>query len=124
MLAQALRAGIVGEEFEKFVFEDAGATWFKKDEGQAGLDLRRHAIEHAGEVGAGGAEQAEVIKRTATADVPFGNFNLEAGLGEDGFGGCECLRMVVVVPGIRPENDRRGCSLVISQVSESRPGSQ
>ena len=63
------------------------------------------------EIGAGGAEQAEVVERTAAADVPFGNFNLEAGLREDSFGGCECLRMVVVVPGVGPEQDRRGAIL-------------
>ena len=41
ILAQAFRAGIVGEEFQQLVFEDAGTAWLEEDEGQAGLNLRR-----------------------------------------------------------------------------------
>jgi hypothetical protein len=44
-LAQAFGAGIVGEKLEQLVFEDAGAAWLEKDEGQAGFDLRGHAVE-------------------------------------------------------------------------------
>jgi hypothetical protein len=54
-------------------------------------------------IGAGGAEQAEVVERAAAADVALGSFNLEAGLGKNRFGGGEGLRVVVVVPGVGPE---------------------
>ena len=47
LLAERCRARIVGEQLEQFILEDAGATWLKKDEGQAGIDLRRHAVEDA-----------------------------------------------------------------------------
>ena len=103
--AQALRAGVVGKEFQQFVFEDAGAAWLEEDERQASLDLRSHAAENFGEIGAGGREKAEVVERAAAADVALRGFNLKAGLGEDGFCRGERLRVVVVVPGVGPEEN-------------------
>ena len=38
LLAHTLRTRVVGEKFEKFIFENAGATRFKKDERQAGFN--------------------------------------------------------------------------------------
>ena len=105
VLAQAFRAGIVGEKFQQLIFENAGATWFKEDEWQAGLDLRCHKAKHAGKIGAGSAEKAEVVEWAAAADVAARGFNLKAGFKKDGLGREERLRMVVVVPRIRPQQD-------------------
>src|SRR6266567_8717198 len=103
--AQLLGARVVGEELGELVAEDAGATWLEENEGQAGIDLRSHAVEDVGEIGAGGIEKTEVVEWATAADVTFGDMDAEAGLGEEGFGCAERLRMVVVVPGIGPEND-------------------
>ena len=103
--AQEPGAAIVGEELRQFIFEDAGAARLEEDEGQASLDLRGHAVEDAREIGAGRAEKTEIVERAPAADVAARNFDLKSGLSEDGLGSCECLRMVVVVPCIGPEQD-------------------
>ena len=102
LLAESLGARVVGVKFEQLIFEDAGAAWFEEDEGQAGIDLRGHPVEDLGEIVAGGVEEAKVVKRTAAADVAGGHLNRETGLGENGFSGGEGLRVVVVVPSVRP----------------------
>ena len=107
LLAELLRVGIFGEDFEELVFEDAGAAGLKKDEGQAGANLRRHAGKDLREITARGVEQAEVVKRTAAADVAAWDFDAEAGFSEDLFRGGEGLRMVVVVPGVGPQHHLR-----------------
>ena len=105
LLAQALGSRIVGKEFEQLVLEDAGAAWLKKDERQPGIDLRSHAVENTREIGAGSGEKAEVVEWTAAADVAAWDFDLKSGLAEDSLGGGERLRMVVVVPGVGPQQD-------------------
>src|SRR5208337_469895 len=103
LLAQMLGAGIAGEKFEELVFEDTGATGLEKNKRQAGIDLRSHTTENLREIGAGGGKQAEIVERPAATDVPAGRFHAEAGKSEDGFGGLQRLRVVVVVPGVGPE---------------------
>ena len=102
LLAELLRVGIFGEDFEELIFEDAGAAWLKKDEGQTGADLRGHAGKDLREIAAGGVEEAEVVERAAAADVAARDLDAEASFGEDLLGGGEGLRMVVVVPGVGP----------------------
>ena len=72
LLAHLARPRIVGKQLQQLVFEDAGATRLEKDEGQSGVDLRRHPLEHVGEISPRRAEKAEVVQRAAAADVPFG----------------------------------------------------
>ena len=55
------------------------------------------------EVGAGLLEEAKVVERAAAADVVAGDFGGESSGLEDLSGGGEGLRVVVVVPGIGPE---------------------
>ena len=78
LLAEALGAGIVGEQFRQLVFEDAGATRLKKDEWNPRLNLRRHAVENAREIGPSGVEKAEVVEWAAAADVSAGNLDLKS----------------------------------------------
>ena len=112
LLAEALGTGIVGEQFRQLIFEDAGATRLKKDERNPGLNLRRHAVENAREIGPSSIEKTEVVERAAAADVSAGNHNLKSCLTEYCLGGRERLRMVVVVPGIGPENYLRWSGLL------------
>ena len=109
-MAEALGARVVGEKFQQLVLEDAGAAWFEEDERIAGIDLAGHAIENLNKVPTGRAEQAEVIERASAADVTFWNMDPEAGLGKNLFGGNHGLRMVVVVPGVGPEQHYLRCS--------------
>ena len=102
LMAQEFGARIVRKKLGQFIFEDAGAARLEKDEGQASLNLRSHAVEDAREIGAGLAEKTEIVERTPAADVAAGNFDLKSGLGEDGFGGGKRLRVVVVVPSVGP----------------------
>ena len=98
-----LARGIVGEKFEELVFEDAGAAWLEKDERQAGVDLRSHAVEDVGEIGAGAAAGRNRRAAGRSRCGRCGLSTLKAGAGEDRFGGGEGLRMVVVVPGVGPQ---------------------
>ena len=67
-----------------------------------GVDLRSHAVENFGEIGAGCREQAEVVEWTSAAYVALWDFNLKPGLLEDILGSDECRWVVVIVPGIGP----------------------
>jgi hypothetical protein len=107
LFIHSLRARVVREELEKLILEYAGATRLEKDERHSRFDLRRHAVENFGEIRTSLIEQAEIIKWTAAADVALRRFDLEAGFHQHRFGGGEGLRMVIVVPGIRPEHDLR-----------------
>src|SRR5579863_9701975 len=78
LVAKPLRDRVVREKLLQLVAEDAGAAWLKKDERQAGNDLRGHALENLGEIVTGRAEEAEVVERTPAADVALRAFNAEA----------------------------------------------
>ena len=80
--AHALGARVVREKLKQFVLEDAGATGFEEDDRKAGIYLLGQAVEDAGEIGARRAEQAEVVKRAAAAEVALRGLDLEAGLGK------------------------------------------
>ncbi len=102
LLAKTLGTRIVGEQFRQLIFKDAGATRFKKDERSTRLNLQRHAIENAREIGPSGVEKTEVVEWAAAADVSARNLDLKSCLTQYCLGGRERLRMVVVVPGVGP----------------------
>ena len=108
VFAQLLRTRIVGEKFGQLVLEDAGAAWLEKDEGHAGGNVRGHGIEYACKIRARVGEQAEVVERAAAADVPLRLWTSKACFGEHSFSGGKGLRMVVVVPRVRPQQDLMG----------------
>src|SRR5580693_6509163 len=95
------------KKLDQLVLEDAGAAWLEEDERHAGFDLGRHAVENVLKVPPRAIKQAEVIKRTATADVPARDFDAKSGARKNGLRGEQGLRMVIVVPGIRPQKDLR-----------------
>ena len=105
MLAQALGPGTRGEEIAKFVAEDAGAGGFEKNEGPASIDFWSEPFHDAFEVGAGFSQESKIIERTAAADMLPRDPNAIVSAGEDAVGGGESLGVVVVVPGIRPQDD-------------------
>lgn len=107
LVGEAAGAVVAGEEVEELVAEDAGATGFEEEEGKAAVDLGREFREDAAEVVAGGIEEAEVVKRAAAADVLAGDLDGVSGGVEDLAGGGEGLGMVVVIPGIGPEESLR-----------------
>jgi|SRR5271157_2265085 len=105
LLAQALGPGTRGEEIAKFVAEDAGAGGFEEDNGAAGVDFGREAVHDVFEVGAGFGEESKVIEWAAAADVFPGEPNAESSATEDAASSGKSLGVVVVVPGIRPQDD-------------------
>ena len=107
LVGEAAGAVVAGKKVEEFVAEDAGATGFEEDDGQAGVNLRGELGENAAEVGAGGVEEAEVVEGAAAADVLTGDLDGVSDGVEDGCGGGEGWRVVVVVPGIGPEDGLR-----------------
>ena len=105
LVAEFGGAGIVGEEVGEFVAEDGGAAWFEDDDGCAGGELRSECVESFEEILFCGVEHAEVVKRTATAEVTIGQCDAEAGGGEDLMGGAHGGGVEVVVEGVGPEED-------------------
>ena len=103
-IAKACGARVIGEELGELVAEDAGAAWLQKQEWQAGIDLRCHAIEDAGQIGMRIVEEAEVIKGASATDVSFRDVHAKARFGEEGFGSSERLRVVIVVPSVGPQH--------------------
>jgi len=87
--AQALRALVVWKKFAQSSLKTLAQLGSKKDERKPGLDLRGHALEDFGQVGAAAVRRPEVVKRPAAADVLLGDFNLEARGGENRFSGGE-----------------------------------
>ena len=106
LFTEPLGSRMAGEELEQFVFENAGAAWLEKDEGQTGVDLGSQAVEDLREIRACGGEETEVVERSSTAEVAWRNLDVEAGLSENGFGGNKSLRVVIVVPGVGPKENR------------------
>jgi len=105
LLAQALGTGTRGEEIAKFVAEDAGAGGLEKNEGPPGVDFRSEPLHDALEVGAGFSQESKIIEWTAAADVFSGEPNAKFSASKDAVSGGKGLRVVVVVPGIWPQDD-------------------
>jgi len=105
LVAQALGAWVRWEEVHQLVAEDTGAAGLEEDEGQAGVDLRGELVEDALEIGASLLQESKIVEWAATADVPARDFGGKSGLRENLGGGVEGLRVVVVVPGVGPQQD-------------------
>ena len=104
LIFQELRSLVSWEKLMQFVLEDTGTAWFKKDEGQAGIDLQRHALKDFGQVAARCAEEAEIVQWTAAANMALRSLDSESGTHKNRLGRDKGLRMVVVVPRIRPQH--------------------
>ena len=105
LLAYALCAIVVREELEKLILEHAGTTRLEKDEWNPLFDSRSRPIEHIPEICARLIEKAKVVQWPTATDMAFRGLNAEACILEHRFGSKQSLRMVVVVPCIRPEKD-------------------
>jgi len=98
---------VVWEQFVEFVLEDAGAAWLQKNEWQTGVDLRIHTIQYAPQIAARRVQKTEIVQRPPTADVTLRACDCETRSGQDGFSRGEGLRVVVVIPRIRPQHHLR-----------------
>ena len=78
LVAEFLRARIVGEEVGELVAEDGGAAWFEDDDGCASCELRGEGVEGFEEIFFGGVEHAEVVERAAAAEMLCGERDAEA----------------------------------------------
>ena len=72
LLAHPARLRIAGKQLKQLVFEDAGATRLEKEEGQSCVDVRRHPLQNVCQVSPRRTEKAEIVERSAAADVPSG----------------------------------------------------
>jgi len=106
LIAELGGAGVVGKEVCEFVAEDGGAAWFEDDDRGACGELGGECVEDLEEIFFCGVEHAEVVERTAAAEVVVGVFDAEAGGGEDLVGGSQRGGVEVVVEGVGPEEDR------------------
>src|ERR1700691_1603796 len=102
LFAQALGAAVIGKEVDELITEHAGAAGFEEDEGQAGVDLGGEALEDLQQVGAGLPQESKVVERSAAANVLARHFDGEARALQDAGRRFEGLRVVVVIPGVRP----------------------
>jgi hypothetical protein len=90
LVAEFSSAGIVGEEVGEFVAEDGGTGGFENNDGCAIGELGGKSVEDLEEVFFCGVEHAEVVEGTAAAEVVVGEYDAEAGGGEDLMGGAHC----------------------------------
>jgi hypothetical protein len=67
------------------------------------------------------SEEAEVIQRPAAADVALRQLDAKAGGGQNLLGCLQCLRMKVVVPGIRPKHHARRSVIGGRRLARERP---
>ena len=99
--------GSLGKSSQQLVLEDAGTAWFEKDERQAGIDLRAMRSSTRARYARAVPEEAEIVERASAADVALRALHPEACGGENRFGCSKGLRVVVVVPGVRPQHHLR-----------------
>ena len=103
LLAKRCSPWVMREEVAKFVAKDGSAGRLKEDDRDAGVDLWGELGKDSIEVAAGGIEKAEVVEWPSATDVLCRDAGGESGRDEDGVGSGEGLRVVVVVPSVRPE---------------------
>jgi hypothetical protein len=104
LVTQALGARILREKVDELIAKDARAAGFEEDEEKAGVDLGRAIAQDLFQIGAGLLQKAEIVERAAAADVLARDFGREAGAFEDARRSVEGLRVVVVVPRVRPQD--------------------
>ena len=105
LLAEALGGVFVREEVGELVLEHGGAAGLEADDRCAFADVVGEGGEDFAEVGLGLVEHAEVVERTAAAEVLAGDVDAKAGVFEDGEGGLGGVGGEVVVEGVGPEDD-------------------
>src|ERR1700758_868485 len=101
--AQSIGASILREEIAQLVVEDTGAGGLKEDDGKSRVDVRGHGFKDAHEVAAGSGQESEVVERASAAEMGSWKGHVEARSFEYVLCGGECVRMVVVVPGVGPQ---------------------
>lgn len=99
---------VLREEVTEFVAKNAGARGFEEDDGEAGVDFGSQSFKNALEVAACSGQEAEVIKRAAAAEMSGRELDAESGGLQHGLSCGQRLRVVVVVPGVGPEEDAPG----------------
>ena len=108
LAAEAGGASVVWKEVAELVTEDTGTGRFEEDHGQPGVDFGAQTVENAQEIAAGFGQETEVIEGASAAEVMAGNLHVEACAFEDLPGSVQGLRMVIVVPGVGPEENVPG----------------
>src|SRR5262249_49653891 len=105
--AEFSRPLVLREEFQELILEYARATRLKKHERHTRVDSRSHAVEHTREVSTSMIEKPKIVERPPTADVLRRGVHNNADVAEHLLSGQKCLRVVVVVPRIRPQQHSR-----------------
>ena len=106
LLCQPLGALIGGEEVGQLIAKDAGAAGLEHHKGHPGIDLRAEAFQNPQQVLPRLVEEAEIVQRPAAADVLRRDLHLESSRGEHLMRRTQHLGMKVVVPRIRPQQQR------------------
>ena len=104
--AQALADAVVRKQVAQLVAENARATRLQHDDGQAGVNLVFHRVEHAQQIFFCRSEQSEVVKRSPAAKMAFRlrHVHGETGVPKYFVGGLADVRVEVVVPGVGKEH--------------------
>ncbi len=107
---KALRARIVGKQFQQFVLEHGHTPWFQSDKSKRNVlwivtgEFRRKRCEDGFELFACGVEVAEVIKRAAAAQRFSRQYRFKTRVPKHLDGGQSDLRMEVLAEGIDPQD--------------------
>ena len=102
LLAHSSGTIIIREKLKQLVLEDACAAWLKEDEWSPLLDLRRHPIQHIRQIRSRMIEKSKIVERPSATEMPFRSLNPEARRMQHSLRCHQRLRMVIVVPRVRP----------------------
>ena len=105
LFRQSLCALAVWIKIPQLFQKDARAARLQDDERHAGIDLRREASEHIIQIAPRLIEETEIVERPSAADVPPWKDDAEAGAAQNACCCIQHLRLQVVVPGVRPQQD-------------------
>src|SRR6266436_8357051 len=104
LLPQAKGAWIFRKQVAQFIAKDRRAAWFQNNDGQACVYFLREHLQDALQILFGLVQHAKVVKWTAAAKMRLRHHDVESRVRKYLQGSLAGFRLVVVIEGIRPQN--------------------
>src|SRR5579859_2136845 len=105
LLAQPLGARVLRKEVQQLIAKHAGAARLKKNENPSRTDLRSKIFKNAPQIFPRLLQESKVVQRAPAADMPSRHLDGKSRPLQHLRGRAQRLRMIVVVPRVRPEQD-------------------
>ena len=105
MPRQRLRASVIWKKVQQFVAEDGDAAGLESDDGDSRFDFGRERVENFKKQCLRAIEHAEVVERTAAAEIGAWENHVISGGFENIDGGFGGRGQEIVVEGVGPEEN-------------------